>query len=281
MNKSGRKKKRDDRGSWEDEGLNEAKRLNIADNNEPSLAELKEMLTDIQTKVTNIQLENLNLKEDLIQLRAAFQSQKRDLEKLKTTLETTTKTNVALQQELQSAKKSLKEEIEEKERLSEGLDDLEQYTRKNALEIHGVPENLYSTTEEVVIKLGETLNVSISPEDIEISHKLNAPNKPIIVKFLSHKVKSKLYKKRVELKNFNVSDLFPTSGYATAIGRGNRIFLNENLTAYRRSIVKKANKMRKDNLLVSVWTIDGKVFVKTSPSGEAVRVYSLEDLDSL
>ena len=156
MNKSGRKKKRDDRGSWEDEGLNEAKTLNMADNNEPSLAELKEMLTDIQTKVTNIQLENLNLKEDLIQLRAAFQSQKRDLEKLKTTLETTTKTNIALQQELQSAGKSLKEEIEEKERLSEGLDDLEQYTRKNALEIHGVPENLHSTTEEVVIKLGET-----------------------------------------------------------------------------------------------------------------------------
>ena len=29
-------------------------------------------------------------------------------------------------------------------------DDLEQYTRKNSLEIHGVPESAYTSTEEVV-----------------------------------------------------------------------------------------------------------------------------------
>ena len=90
------------------------------------------------------------------------------------------------------------------------------------------------------------------PDDIEISHKLKARNNPIIVKFLSHKVKSNLYKKRVELKNVKVSDLFPTTSYATAIGRDNRLFLNENLTACRRRIVTKANNMRKDDLLSSV-----------------------------
>jgi len=100
----------------------------------------------------------------------------------------------------------------------------------------------------VVLKLGEALNVPIQPDDIEISNKLNARNNPIIVKFLSHKVKSNLYKKRVELKNVRVSDLFPTTSYATAIGRDNRLFPNENLTAYRRRIVTKANNMRKDDL---------------------------------
>ena len=161
------------------------------------------------------------------------------------------------------------------------MDDLEQYTRKNSLEIHGVPENIYTTTAEVVLKLGEALNVPIPPDDIEISHKLNARNNPIIVKFLRHKVKSNLYKRRVELKNVKVSDLFPTTSYATAIGRGNRLFPNENLTAYRRRIVTKANNMRKDDLLTSVWTLDGKVFVKTSPSGTPVRIYNVEDLDDL
>ena len=161
------------------------------------------------------------------------------------------------------------------------MDDLEQYIRKNSLEIYGVPENIYTTTEEVVLKLGEALNVPIQPDDIEISHKLKARNNPIIVKFLTHKVKSNLYKKRVELKNVKVSDLFPTTSYATAIGRDNRLFLNENLTAYRRRIVTKANNMRKDDLLSSVWTMDGKVFVKTSPSGTPVRIYNVEDLDDL
>ena len=35
------------------------------------------------------------------------------------------------------------------------------YRRKNLLEIHGVPEDLYTSTEDVVIKLGEVLNVLI------------------------------------------------------------------------------------------------------------------------
>ena len=69
------------------------------------------------------------------------------------------------------------------------------------------------------------MDVPISPGDIEISHQLKSQNKPIIVKFLSHKVKSSLYKKRTMLKDITVSDLFPTSNYATSLGRGNRIFL--------------------------------------------------------
>ena len=292
MTKSGRKNKRGARGSLEDEGvLNEAKRPNMAENRkketpdqpppEPSRAQLKAILADIQVKVTFIQQENQNLKDEIAQLKVAFQSQKQELDKMKTTLEKSAATKQALKQELEATKKDLRDEIEESQRLSEELDDLEQYTRKNSLEIDRVPENIYTTTEEVVLKLGEALNMPIQPDDIEISHKLKARNNPIIVKFLSHKVKSNLYKKRVELKNVKVSDLFPTTSYATAIGRDNRLFLNENRTAYRRRIVTKANNMRKDDLLSSVWTMDGKVFVKTSPSGTPVRIYNVEDLDDL
>ena len=288
MTRNGRKNKRGARGSLEDEGvLNEAKRVNMAANNEtktpnnappePSLAELKDILADIQVKVTGIQHENLNLKEEIAQFKAAFQSQKRDLEKMKSTLEASMNANLALKKELDATKKKLKDEFEESKRLSEELDDLEQYTRKNSLEIHGVPANAYSSTEEVFLKLGEALHVPIKAEDIEISHKLKARNSPIIAKFVSHKVKSNLYKERVKLKNLKVSDLFPTTSYTSS----NRLFLNENLTAYRRSIVKRANDMRKEGLVLSVWTMDGKVFVKTSPSGAPVRIYCVEDLDNL
>ena len=100
-------------------------------------------------------------------------------------MEATTNENRALREQLASTKKKLNEESEETERLNEELDNLEQYKRKNSLEIHGVPEDAYTSTEEVVIKLGETLSVPIKPEDIEMSHKLNTRNKPIIVKFVS------------------------------------------------------------------------------------------------
>ena len=35
---------------------------------------------------------------------------------------------------------------------------LEQYTRKNSLEIHGIPKSAYTSTEEVVLKVANALN---------------------------------------------------------------------------------------------------------------------------
>ena len=52
-------------------------------------------------------------------------------------------------------------------------DDLEQYLRKNSLEIHGIPESAYKSTEDAVIHVAKTLYVVIGPEDIDISLKLH------------------------------------------------------------------------------------------------------------
>ena len=177
--------------------------------------------------------------------------------------------------------KTIEEQCEEIAELYSLQDQLEQYTRKNSLEIHGVPESAYRSTEEVVLKLAEALEVPVQSQDVEISHKLPSKGmKAIIVKFVSHKVKTQLYKERVKLKNVNISDLFPSATSATR-AEAKRIFLNENLTSYRRKIVNRANEMRRDGLLLSVWTLDGKIFVKTSPNGSPIRINELEDLEAI
>ena len=66
-------------------------------------------------------------------------------------------------------------------------------------------------------------------QDIETSHKLNTKgNKPTIVKFISHKLKSNLYSARAKLKNIKVSNVFPGLGYSASV-ESERIFVNENL----------------------------------------------------
>ena len=116
---------------------------------------------------------------------------------------------------------------------------------------------------------------------IEIVHKLKRKgNKPIIVKFLSHKVRSKLYKSRAKLRNISVPNLFPTSTAATRVA-SDRIFLNENLTSSRRRIINKASEMRRDGDLISAWSLDGKIYVKTSPEGRPIKIDELQDLDYL
>ena len=82
-----------------------------------------------------------------------------------------------------------------------------------------------------MLKLADALDVSVELKDIEICHKLNKKcNKPIIVKFIGHKVKTNLYWARVKLKDVKVSDIFPHCSSSTLM-QADRIFLNENLTS--------------------------------------------------
>lgn len=79
------------------------------------------------------------------------------------------------------------------------INDMEQYSRRECLEIHGVPVTNDEDTNEIIMKVGNLANVSIKPEDISVSHRLGIPsNVPtgrparppiIIVKFVRRNVK--------------------------------------------------------------------------------------------
>ena len=78
-----------------------------------------------------------------------------------------------VEKQLYAAKRGMDERLEEINEFYDLQHKLEQYTRKNSFEIRRVPESVYTSTEEVVLKLAEVLQVPINPDDIEISHKLN------------------------------------------------------------------------------------------------------------
>ena len=61
----------------------------------------------------------------------------------------------------------------------------------------------------------------------------------------------------------------------------NRIYINENLTTFRRDLLSKALKKRKDKILSSVWTLDGKIFAKTSSDEEPIKIQSEADLNNI
>ena len=135
-----------------------------------------------------------------------------------------------MSEELEQARKKINDQAEEIVELYSLNDDLEQYTRKNSLKTCGIPEKAYNSTEEAILKVAETLEIPMCQEDIAISHHLNRKGsekgiRPIIVKFVSPKVKTRLYKSRAKLKNVRVSNLFPRYSAATRT-EGGRIFIN-------------------------------------------------------
>ena len=250
---------------------------------EPSNLELKEMLVDIKIELSNIARENNKFAKEIAELRKVIQEHKNELDGLKTSIKKAENKNTALENELFASRNKIDEQEEEIAELYQLQDNLEQHTRKQSLEICGIPAGAYASTEEVVLKIANALDVTMSAEDINISHKVKRNGVgTILVKFHSHKVKSRLYKARTKLKNLRLTDIFTDMSTATRVAAGmGRIFINENLTSYMRDLLKKANDKRKDGLIISAWSTDGKLFVKTSPEGAPVRIYVKEDLESL
>ena len=248
---------------------------------EPSLSELREMLVDIQITVNNILRENKRICNEVSELKATVRKQQSEITAVNEALAQARKKSAETEKELSAARNQLDEQEEELQELYNLQDHLEQYSRKNSLEFHGVPESAYTSTEEAVIKIANAVDIHVVAEDIEISHKLNTRGgKAIIAKFINHKVKSSLYRARVKLKNITLSALFPGTSYASA-AQSNRIFINENLTSYRRRIMSRANEKHRDGELLSVWSLDGTIFIKTSPDGRPIKITELEDLDYL
>ena len=167
MSDKAKKNKRGDRGSLDEETIDPRRRLteeptlnNMADNTEatwsneeePTLTEIKNLLVGMQTSVSKILVENQNLKEELSELKAAVNTQGRDFDEVKASLGRVRKENQSLKEQLYKTTEKLNKQIEETDNLWSPFDDLEQYTRKNSLEIDGIPEECYSSKEEVVLK---------------------------------------------------------------------------------------------------------------------------------
>ena len=133
---------------------------------ETSLSELKEMLVDIQITISDILRQNSKLTNEVAELRNAFHQQKTELTAVKTTLAKAMKQQDDLETELVAARKKISDQEGEIAELYDPQDELEQYTRKNSLEIHGIPESAYTSTEEVVLKLAGAVNVNVNSEDI-------------------------------------------------------------------------------------------------------------------
>jgi len=156
-----------------------------------SLKDIRGILDNIQDTSGRILHENAQLRDELKELKASLKSKDGELQGLQELLSKMCERNKTVELELSTAKVNTQDG--EIYNLWDNLDSLDQYTRKNSLEIHGVPK-AYSSTEEVVLAISNALDVDISSNDIEISHHLKRRNSitAIILKFASHKDKAKL-----------------------------------------------------------------------------------------
>ncbi|KAJ8304216.1 hypothetical protein KUTeg_017799 [Tegillarca granosa] len=154
--------------------------------------------------------------------------------------------------EMKNEIKTLKNENDalrsENESLKLSIDELEQYSRRNAIRITGIRENENETTDELVKDLAKKIDVDINDTDIDRSHRSGKPgtNRQILIKFTNYNIKRRLMKARGKL--------------LSAEGCRN-IYISEDLTKRRQSLFQGARQLLKEKKITKVWTWDGKVFL--------------------
>lgn len=183
-------------------------------------------------------------------------------------------------QKLNDVERSVSANSTEVNNLTNRLDHLEQYSRRNNIRILGVKTTPGENTDDIVRDVAHRIGITISAGDIDRSHRLHRPGNtpersqgsyanatrtgntappPIIVKFTSYQPKFQMIKNRRKLK-------------------GSGIVVVEDLTRKNANLLFQTS--RKANVKAS-WSLDGRVYalVKTTEGHEMRRhITKISDL---
>ena len=182
----------------------------------------------------------------------------------------------SINHELINENKILKSTIQEIEKKitnqSNKLNDLEQYGRRDCVEINGIPASRDENTNNIVMKVGELIGVQVDEDDISISHRLpvssnykgDRSNPSIIVKFVRRDLKEEFYSSRKDLKNFSTEDL----GYSTT----NNIYVNESLTEKNKELFRESLKAKKSLNYKFIWTSNGRIYLRKDSNSRIIHI---------
>lgn len=170
---------------------------------------------------------------------------------------------------------------------SKAINDIEQYSRRDCIEIRGVPCSQDESTDDIVEKVGEIIGVEVESDDISISHRL--PDKvitrkdgtqikhdpAIIVKFTKRSTRDDFNYSRKELRNHSTRDL----GFTRQ--REQPIFICESLTATNRKIFNSCLRIKKKNNYKFIWTHYGTTCLRKDSNSPVISIKSENDIRRL
>ena len=149
------------------------------------------------------------------------------------------------------------------------LDEIEQYSRRDNIVAHGLPEQDGECTNDVIIAVAAAAGVVVTNGDISTSHRVGRPGnardgkpRPIVARFGRWDTRTGILRSKKKLK-----------GHAAYNG----VFVSEQLSPVR---AKLLHAVKNDADTARTWTIDGKIFCtkRADPDGKRYVLTSPDDL---
>lgn len=172
--------------------------------------------------------------------------------------------------EVDALKATVVEQAAQIQHLQDEHNDIEQYSRRANLEIHGLPveedENLLEKLSHLADKLGVS---GFSASDVLAVHRL--PNKrdsapTVLVRFASVRNTETWLDARGKLHMLHQSGALP------------KLFFNENLTKLNRDLYWQARTAAKEKDYKFCWVKRGKIFAKKHENAPLLRITKVADI---
>ena len=143
----------------------------------------------------------------------------------------------------------------------------EQYSRRECLEISGIPESIPNNNlEETVLKIISETGVSVNSRDVEACYRLNQKAKPkkVIIKLSKRKDGARVMKNKKKLKSMKPQNIGSPSGC--------KIYINESCKYYK-CLWWRCKLLQTRGSIQSFWVTNGSIRIRHQ-SDEVTSCYS-------
>ena len=216
-------------------------------------------------------------------------------------LEKFTELNICLRKEVAELRDVIKQRNHTIEQLQmklstaeEMLDEQEQYSRRNSLRVSGIPEEPDETLETKVIDIFNKRLKFVPPmteNDLDRIHRVGKPDarstpRQILIKFATYRSRQRVYKERKKIRVPKSNPQAPTTTDEESRDEAAQeeddgpqavIYINEDLTKKRATLLWKARNLVKDKQIRGCWSNDGRVFIENK-FGHIKLVKNSDDL---
>ncbi|XP_046666705.1 uncharacterized protein LOC124358454 [Homalodisca vitripennis] len=228
----------------------------------------KEMLKELKKIAT----ENVSLSTSLSFLNTTVEESNKLMENVRKELKKTQEDNLKLQKENLELRNNVSN-------LEVRVRNLEQYSRKQNIEIDGVPESNNEDVYAIIHDVGRAIGVELKRERVVAAHRIPSFNKkrtpPIIVRF------STFEEKDVWISSFRNVRPLTANKINPRFNLQNKVFINEHLSPENKQLLSRTKEAAKTKGYKYVWTRDGKIFVRRGEGEKCKKVDTFADLDKL
>lgn len=157
--------------------------------------------------------------------------------------------------------------------LTDQVNSLEQYSRNNNIEIHGLEESPNEDCKEKVLYLANKLNIPITKTDIDVAHRIKSSNNrspKIIIAQFSSRTKRDLF---MQKRRYCLID-----NHLPGTTTGTTIYFNENMSPFYKNLYRLTRIQAKAQNFQYVWFKNSKLFIRRNAESPTIRINSEEDI---